>query len=137
MVTAGVSPRMMAQKTQVAGISREPTAVPGPVPDIPNGPALRTRAGHCAPARSVLGRELEPDTGAGPLTEESPALGDLVDELKAAAALVLPGGLTPVREPAPAVVDHVHVHHRGPAHHRDRHPAGVVGVLDHVRDEFA
>src|SRR6185437_16181013 len=23
------------------------------------------------------------------------------------------------------------------AHHRDRHPAGVVGVLDHVRDEFA
>src|ERR1700760_291675 len=28
MVTAGVSPRMMAQKAQVAGISREPTAVP-------------------------------------------------------------------------------------------------------------
>jgi len=39
MVTAGVSPRMMAQKAQVAGISREPTAVPGPVPNIPNGPA--------------------------------------------------------------------------------------------------
>src|SRR6476661_2123406 len=41
MVTAGVSPRMMSQKAQVAGISREPTAVPGPVPNIPNGPAPR------------------------------------------------------------------------------------------------
>src|ERR1043165_5442392 len=106
MVTAGGSPRMMAQKAQVAGISREPTAVPGPVPNIPNGPALRPRAGHCAPrARSVLRRELEPDAGAGPLAEESPALSDLVDKLEAAAALVLPGGRTPVREPAPAVVD--------------------------------
>src|SRR5438874_7552420 len=83
MVTAGVSPRMMAQKAQVAGISREPTAVPGPVPSIPNGPALRPRAGSCAPARSVLRRELEPDAGASRLAEESPALGDLVDELKA------------------------------------------------------
>src|ERR1700745_2923972 len=40
MVTVGCSPRMMAQKAQVAGISREPTAVPGPVPHVPNGPAL-------------------------------------------------------------------------------------------------
>src|SRR5206468_12788312 len=90
-----------------------------------------------APARSVFRHEIEPDTGACPLAKESPALGDLVDELKAAAALVLPGGLTPVREPALAVVDHVHVHHRAPARHRDRHPAGVAGMLDHVRDEFA
>src|ERR1044071_3281159 len=54
MVTAGVSPRMMAQKAQVAGISREPTAVPGPVPNIPNDPAPSPRRRHFAPAKSVL-----------------------------------------------------------------------------------
>jgi len=49
--------------------------------------ALAARGG-----RSVLRRELEPDAGAGPLAEEAPALRDLVDELEAAAALILPGG---------------------------------------------
>src|SRR5437867_4176573 len=136
MVTAGVSPRMMAQKAQVAGISGELTVVPGPVPILPNGPASRPRHRPSAsPRGSVLWRELEPDAGAGPLAEEPPALRDLVDELEAAAALVLPGGLPPVREPAPAVVDDVHVHHRSAAHRRDRHPAGVGGVLNRVRDE--
>src|SRR5689334_750316 len=48
MVTAGCSPRMMAQKTQVAVISRELTAVPGPVPHVPNDPASRPRS-RCPP----------------------------------------------------------------------------------------
>src|SRR6185437_10400059 len=54
MITAGVSPRMMAQKTQVAGISGEPTAVPGPVPDIPNGP------GSSPPRRPLHPGEVSP-----------------------------------------------------------------------------
>src|SRR6266566_243292 len=138
MVTTGISPRMMAQKTQVAGISREPTVAEGPVLNSPERAWLLAPASGPAPGgRSALRRELEPYAGADPLAEEAPALRDLVDELEAAAALVLPGGLTPVRKPAPAVVDDVHVHHRSAAHHRDRHPARVGGVLNRVRDELA
>src|SRR5205809_638926 len=66
MVTVGVSPRMMAQKAQVAGISREPTAVPGPVPNIPNGPAPRPRAGPpLAPAARGIHGECVVTVGAG------------------------------------------------------------------------
>src|SRR5260370_4265339 len=147
MVTADCSPRTMAQKTQAAGISRELTAVPPLALHAPeragyHAPArppvqAPARPGSCAPRLAVRRAELEPDAGAGPLAQEAPALGDLVDELETAPALVLPGGLAPVREPAAAVVDDVHVHDRATVHHRDGHPARVGGVLHRVGDEFA
>ena len=62
------------------------------------------------PSRPSLGEELEPDAGPGALAEESPALGDLVDQVEAAAALVLRGGLAPVRQPGLTVIHHVHVY---------------------------
>src|SRR5271165_6940137 len=124
MITASVSPLMMAQKAHVAGISREHIA---PVPGISStGTGRRSRRA-----------ELEPDAGAGPFAQESPALRNLVDQQEAASALVLAARFAPVREPGPVVIDDVHVYDRAAAHHRDGHPGGADRMLHGVRDEFA
>src|SRR5208282_4051943 len=89
MVTAGRSPRMMAQKTQVAGISREPTAAPltpGTRPSrrpglpaffVPNDPSS-CPAGRLyrLPRRTRLGQQADPPGlhRCGPQRRKSSAL---------------------------------------------------------------
>src|SRR5712691_9608219 len=113
-----------------------PARGPAETTVVPDDVASGKRWPGPALSSAVLRHDLEPDAGAGPLAEEPPALRDLVDQLEPAAVLILPGSLAPVREPAPAVVDHVHVHYRAAAHHRDGHPVGIGGVLDRVRHEL-
>src|ERR1700749_2748188 len=127
MITACWSPLMMAQKTQVAGISREPT--------VPGG----WRRGQARDAKrpAASGCDLEPDAGADGLTEEPPPLRELVDQLEPAATLVVSAYLTPVRQTGAAVVDDVDVDNHPAACDRDRDPLGVAGVLDRVGHQFA
>src|SRR5580700_3443092 len=109
MVTAFSSPEMIAQKAQVPDITPDPTAPAGPAP------------------LGRLGRDLEPDAGAGPLAEEAPAFGERVDQLETAPVLVVPAGLAPLRQADAPVVDDVHVHDGAETHHGHRHPGRAGG----------
>ncbi|HEX6520671.1 MAG TPA: hypothetical protein VF070_11775 [Streptosporangiaceae bacterium] len=64
-------------------------------------------------------------------------MGDLVDELEAAAALVVTARLAPVRKAAATVVDDIHMHILAVPDHHDRDGGGVGGVLDRIGDQFA
>src|SRR5580700_3289343 len=141
MVTAFSSPRMIAQKAQVPDITPDPTAPTPPATDLVDDascllflvqrhidPHPRPRY----PDPNPLRRDLEPDAGAGALTEEAPAFGDRVDQLETAPVLVVPAGLAPVRQADASIVDDVHVHERAQTHYGHRHLGRVGGVLHRV-----
>src|SRR5581483_3698904 len=116
-----MSVKLMSLSRALGGAGLAPRATR--IPPARHRSARRRRS---QPRGGRLSEELEPDAGAGVLAEEPPSLRDLIDQLEAAAALVLPGGLAPVRQPGLAVVYHVHVDGGTAAADRDGHPVGVV-----------